>query len=48
MIDNAAILVFSSLIVYTVFRAVKLDKLLPWFSADDQYPPAQSGQDLPK
>lgn len=36
MIDNAALLVFSALIVYTVIRAVKLDKLLPWFSAEDQ------------
>lgn len=35
MIDNVAILMFSSLIVYTVFRAVKLDKLLPWFSGED-------------
>ncbi|BDT56861.1 hypothetical protein MasN3_03550 [Massilia varians] len=34
MIDNIAILIFSSAIVYTVFRAVKLDKVLPWFSAD--------------
>jgi hypothetical protein len=34
MIDIAAILLFSSLIVYTVFRAIKLDKLLPWFSAN--------------
>jgi len=36
MIDNVAILMFSSLIVYTVFRAVKLDRLLPWFSAKDE------------
>jgi hypothetical protein len=34
MIDIVAILLFSSLIVYTVFRAIKLDKLLPWFSAN--------------
>lgn len=32
MIDNAAILLFSTLIVYTVIRAIKLDKLIPWFS----------------
>ena len=32
MIDNAAIFLFSSLIIYTVFRAVKLDRMLPWFS----------------
>lgn len=36
MVDNVAILVFSTLIVYTVFRAIKLDKLLPWFSANEQ------------
>lgn len=35
MIDIVAILMFSSLIVYTVFRAIKLDRLLPWFSAKD-------------
>lgn len=34
MIDITAILIFSLLIVYTVFRAVKIDKLLPWFSAE--------------
>jgi hypothetical protein len=36
MIDNAAILIFSTLIVYTVFRAIKLDKILPWFSAGSE------------
>jgi hypothetical protein len=36
MIDTAALLVFSSLIVYTVIRAIKLDKLIPWFSSEDQ------------
>jgi hypothetical protein len=36
MIDTVAILLFSSLIVYTVFRAIKLDKLLPWFSANSE------------
>jgi len=40
MIDTAAILLFSSLILYTVIRAIKLDKLLPWFSREDQQPPA--------
>lgn len=39
MIDNAAILLFSTLIVYTVIRAIQLDKLLPWFSKDEQQPP---------
>ncbi|WP_198116044.1 hypothetical protein [Massilia rhizosphaerae] len=39
MIDNAAILLFSTLIVYTVIRAIKLDKLLPWFSKDEQQAP---------
>lgn len=34
MIDNASILVFGLLVVYIVFRAIKLDKLIPWFSAD--------------
>lgn len=34
MTDNIAILIFSTAIVYTVFRAVKLDRILPWFSAN--------------
>lgn len=38
MIDNFAIFLFSTLIVYTVLRAVKLDKLLSWFSAVEQKP----------
>jgi hypothetical protein len=32
MIDNAAILFFSGLIVYTGLRAIKLDRIIPWFS----------------
>jgi len=36
MIDNIAVLVFSSLIVYVVFRAIKLDKLISWFSIDSE------------
>ncbi|MCS0615525.1 hypothetical protein NX783_22530 [Massilia kyonggiensis] len=39
MIDTAAILLFSSLVVYTVIRAIKFDKLLPWFSKDTPQPP---------
>ncbi|WP_306391387.1 hypothetical protein [Telluria beijingensis] len=34
MIDNAALLLFGLLIVYTVFRAIKLDRQIPWFSKD--------------
>lgn len=48
MIDNAAILLFGTLIVYTVFRAIKLDKLLPWFSSDEQQPPQQLKQGIRK
>jgi uncharacterized paraquat-inducible protein A len=48
MIDNIAIIVFSSLIVYTVYRAVKLDKLLLWFSTEEQQPPPSSKQDVRK
>lgn len=36
MIDNAALLLFGFLIVYTVFRAIKLDRLIPWFSTDSR------------
>jgi len=32
MIDNLALLIFGSLVFYTVLRAVKLDKQIPWFS----------------
>ena len=31
MIDNAALLIFGILIVYTVIKAVKFDKLFSWF-----------------
>jgi uncharacterized paraquat-inducible protein A len=43
MIDNLAILIFSSAIVYTVFRAIKLDKMLPWFASkfEEQQPPSK-------
>jgi hypothetical protein len=43
MIDTVAILLFSSLILYTVIRAIKLDKLLPWFSTEEPatVPPPQ-------
>jgi hypothetical protein len=43
MIDTAAILIFSTLIVYTVVRAIKLDRLVPWFSDKDeqQLPPSK-------
>jgi hypothetical protein len=39
MVDNIAIFFFSSLIVYIVFRAVKLDRLLAWFSTEEQEVP---------
>lgn len=34
MIDNISLLVFGLLVVYTVFRAIKLDRVIPWFSAE--------------
>jgi uncharacterized paraquat-inducible protein A len=36
MIDNAALLVFGLLIVYTVYRAITLDKRIPWFSRHEE------------
>lgn len=36
MIDNAALLIFGSLIVYTVYRAIALDKTIPWFSSGEE------------
>ncbi len=44
MIDALSILLFSALIVYTVFRAVKLDKTLPWFTSEDEQAPPQDSQ----
>lgn len=35
MIDNFSLMFFSALIVYVVLKAVKLDKMLPWFT-DEQ------------
>lgn len=32
MTDNIALLIFGLAIVYTVYRAIVLDKRLPWFS----------------
>jgi uncharacterized paraquat-inducible protein A len=48
MIDNAAILLFGTLVVYTVLRAIKLDRLLPWFSKDEQQPPPPSKKSFRK
>lgn len=39
MIDNVAIFIFGSLIVYSVYRAVKLDRVLVWFSSEAQQVP---------
>lgn len=36
MIDNLALLIFGSLVVYTVFRAIKLDAVIPWFSTESE------------
>lgn len=44
MIDNVALLLFGLLILYTVFRAIKLDKLLPWFAANSEPPQQQPGK----
>lgn len=43
MIDNASLLVFGLAILYTVFRAVRLDKLIPWFAPDSErhVPPSE-------
>ena len=48
MIDNAAILIFSTLILYTVIRAIKLDSLLPWFSRDEQQTPLPAKKNVRK
>ena len=47
MIDNAALLLFGSLIIYTVFRAIKLDKLIPWFSDGNKQPQPKSDKPRP-
>jgi len=46
MIDNTAIVLFGMLIVYTVFRAIKLDKLIPWFTNQDQASSLSSKKDM--
>lgn len=44
MIDIVAILFFGLLVVYTVFRAIRLDSLIPWFSADSAQQSEQKKQ----
>jgi hypothetical protein len=36
MIDNFSIIFFGLLIIYTAYRAIKLDKILPWFETEEQ------------
>lgn len=36
MIDNFAIFLFSSLIVYTIYRAIQLDSERPWFKEEEE------------
>ena len=36
MIDILSLLLFGLLIVYTVFRAIKLDAIIPWFSDESE------------
>lgn len=48
MIDTASLLLFSAMVVYTTFRAVKLDKLLPWFSRNSEQEAQESKQTLRK
>lgn len=48
MIDNIAVLLFSTLIVYVVFRAIKLDKLIPWFSTNSEEQLRQRQYELAK
>jgi hypothetical protein len=35
MVDTIAILITHALILYTIYRAVKLDQTLPWFGPED-------------
>jgi hypothetical protein len=35
MIDTVAILISHGLILYTIYRAAKLDKTLPWFGSEN-------------
>jgi hypothetical protein len=36
MIDNFSIIFFGMLIIYTAYRAVKLDKMVPWFFSEEK------------
>lgn len=46
MVDTLAILISHSLILYTLFHAVKLDQRAPWFKeADEDKDAARSGDE---
>lgn len=36
MIDNFSIIFFGALIIYTAYRAMKLDKMTPWFQIQNE------------
>ncbi len=47
MIDNLAILIFGSFIVYTVYKAIQLDKITPWFGEareKKEHPPKEENK----
>jgi hypothetical protein len=37
MIDNATILLTTMLVVFVIYRAAKLNRLLPWFETKSLY-----------
>jgi hypothetical protein len=41
MIDNFSILVSTLMVIYVVWRAAKLDRVLPWFETRSLYDQAQ-------
>jgi hypothetical protein len=41
MIDNATIVISTVLVVYVIWQAVRLDKLLPWFESRSMYDKAK-------
>ena len=38
MIDNFSIIFFGGMIIYTAYKAIKLDQMIPWFQTKDEAP----------
>ncbi len=45
MIDNFSIIFFGGLIIYTAYKAIKLDQMIPWFQTKDEIPETDQHDD---